>query len=67
MFLILLGNFIFVYVKKTFKKTFFIKIINIRSCAKVRENTINSLKLVQKKLKIWFLVFTRLRKTVALN
>ena len=56
MFLIVLGNFIFVYVKKTFKKNFFIKIINIRSCAKVRENSINSLKLVyiRKNLKFGF-------------
>ena len=47
----------------------FITVINIKSCAKVEENTINSLKLVyiRKKLKIGYLVFTRLIKSNGLN
>ena len=54
--------------KDMYKNTFFIQIINIRSCAKNWENAMKSLKLVytRKKLKIWFWVFTRLRKTVDL-
>ena len=51
------------------KRTLFFTIINIRSCAKVGGNTIDSLKLVyiRKKLKIGYLVFTRLIKTDGLN
>ena len=51
------------------KRIIFITVINIRSCPKVEENTINSLKLVysRKKLKIGYLVFTRLIKTDGLN
>ena len=51
------------------KKNSFFTIINIRSCAKVGGNTIDSLKLVyiRKKLKIGYLVFTRLIKTDGLN
>ena len=51
------------------KKHFIITIINIRSCAKVKENTINSLKLVyiKEKHKIWCLFFTRLIKIDGLN
>ena len=55
--------------KKDLKKNLYITIINIRSCAKVMKNTINSLKLVciKEKLKIGCLVFTRLIKTDGLN
>ena len=51
------------------KRTILITIINIRSCAKVKKNTINSLKLVyiKEKLKIWCLFFTRLIKIDGLN